>query len=412
VGVGTNTITAQYTPDTSVFARSFGTLSQTVNEEGVVLTNGNNTLTGNQTIAGTVNATSFSGDGSGLTRVNAASLGGVSSSNFARLDIGNNFVGSQTFNGIVWVNGIVTASSFVGDGSGLSNIKGTPGPQGPSGPGGAPGPTGATGQTGPTGSIGPIGPQGPIGLTGATGATGQGFNFLGPWQPSTAYNKYDVLTNGGQTYEVNNGFTSASSFDATNMNLMAAQGANGATGTQGPKGDTGPTGATGSIGPIGPQGPIGLTGATGAAGSRGPAGPNGPAGVPGLQGPTGPSGASGATGPPGPSGSQLWSTFVAIFNSPVTVSTFTPGTKIQVTRIQVQLGAAPIGCKVNGVLQISDGTPTGTHTLTINAAANDSGLSTINYAAGTPITEAVSIAAEGCKIPPLAANVLVQYKAQ
>ena len=181
---------------------------------------------------------------------------------------------------------------------------------------------------------------------------------------------------------------------------------------KGPKGDTGPTGATGSIGPIGPQGPIGLTGATGAAGSRGPAGPNGPAGVPGLQGPTGPSGASGATGPPGPSGSQLWSTFVAIFNSPVTVSTFTPGTKIQVTRIQVQLGAAPIGCKVNGVLQISDGTPTGTHTLTINAAANDSGLSTINYAAGTPITEAVSIAAEGCKIPPLAANVLVQYKAQ
>ena len=525
IGIGTFTLTAQYTPDTAAFAPSSGTLSQTVNEAGVVLTSGDNTLTGNQTVNGTVTATSLSGNGSGLTSVNAASLGGVPYSNFARLDIDNKFVGSQTFNGIMWVNGIVTASSFVGDGSGLSNIKGTPGSQGPSGPGGATGPTGATGQTGPTGSIGPIGPQGPIGLTGVQGATGQGFNFIGPWQPSTAYNKYDVLTNGGQTYEVTTGFTSTGTFDATNLSLTAAQGANGtngangadgaagatgATGAQGPKGDTGATGPMGSIGPSGPQGPIGLTGAKGAAGSLGPAGPMGPAGAqgpagiqgpmgipgplgatgaqgpaglsinwrnawsnstayvvndavslngssylaiaastgaqpnnspaswnllasigatgpagstgpqgpqgpfgaPGIQGPTGPSGSSGATGASGPSGSQLWNTFVAIFNFPVTVSTFTPGTKIQVTRIQAQLGTAPISCKVNGVLQISDGTPTGTHTLTINAAANDSGPSTINYAAGMPITVAVSIAAQGCKFPPIAANVLVQYKAQ
>ena len=272
-----------------------------------------------------------------------------------------------------------------------------------------------------------------------------------------------MLTNGGQTYEVTSGFTSTGSFDATNLSLMAAQGANGtngtngidgatgatgatgaigatgaqglqgpigltgatgATGVQGPKGDTGTTGPTGSIGPIGPIGPQGLTGMTGVPGAdglRGPTGltgptgaqgPQGPFGFPGIQGPTGPSGASGATGPPGPSGSQLWNTFVAAFNSPVTVSTFTPDTKIQVTRIQVQLIAAPVGCTVNGILRISDGTPTGTHTLTINGAANDSGALTINYAAGMPITEAVSTAAQGCKAPPLAANVLVQYKAQ
>jgi uncharacterized repeat protein (TIGR03803 family) len=693
VGVGTNTITAKYTPDSSIFASSFGTLNQTVNEAGVVLTNGNNTLNGIQTISGAVNATSFSGNGAAMTSVNAASLSGVSSSNFARLDIGNLFSGNQN------VSGTVSATSFFGDGSNLTNVTastanfansatmalsagnssslggiiagnyarldvgnifngaqnitgdlsltgnfagaagnfsgavgigtsaptgalsvagpvtfgdtsivgqpfplasgalmigqantgygvnggwttntagllmnssmytsikihdfgvriagfmfydgpqnaitvgrdegfgplaklllngnvgvgttspaqaldvvgniaisgisvidangnwvGSPtglvGPQGPAGAGGmqgrigptgatgatgaigAQGPKGDTGATGLTGLIGPMGPQGLIGLAGATGTTGaagQGFNFLGAWQPSTAYNKYDVLTNGGQTYEVTSGFTSTGSFDATNLSLMAAQGANGtngingidgatgatgaigAIGAQGPQGPTGLTGATGAngatgaIGPIGPQGPKGDTGATGTTGATGaqgvqgsigltgttgpvgatgaqglkgpggPQGPQGPFGAPGIQGPTGPSGASGATGAPGPSGSQLWNTFVAIFNFPVTVSTFTPDTKIQVTRIQVQLGAAPIGCKVNGVLQISDGTPTGTHTLTLTAAANDSAAFTINYAAGIPITEGVSIAAQGCKFPPLAANVLVQYKAQ
>ena len=61
LGLGPNTITATYTPDTAAFAASSGTLIQTVNEPGVVLTNGNNTLNGNQTINGTVNATSLVG---------------------------------------------------------------------------------------------------------------------------------------------------------------------------------------------------------------------------------------------------------------------------------------------------------------------------------------------------------------
>jgi YVTN family beta-propeller protein len=286
--------------------------------------NGVNTFTGNEKVDGNVTATTFAGNGAGLTGVNAAMLGSVPAANYARLDVGNAFNGSQTFTGNMSVSGMLTASSFVGDGSGLSNI-----PKGP------PGPAGATGAQGPIGPTGPSGPQGPIGLTGATGLTGP----------------------------------------------------------------------MGSTGPSGPQGPIGLTGATG---PRGPAGPTGPAGAQGLIGPIGP---AGAIGPPGPSGSQLWDTFVPIFSSPVTVSTFTPDTKIEVTRIQVQLGDAPIGCKVNGILRISDGTPTGTHTLTINAAANDSGSLAINYAAGIPITEAVSTGAQ-CTVPPLAANVLVQYKAQ
>jgi hypothetical protein len=72
LGIGTFNITAQYTPDSVAFAPSSGTISQTVTEQGVVLTSGNNTLNGNQTVNGTVSATSYTGNGSGLTGVNAA----------------------------------------------------------------------------------------------------------------------------------------------------------------------------------------------------------------------------------------------------------------------------------------------------------------------------------------------------
>jgi len=61
LGIGLNTITATYTPDTPKFAASSGTLNQTINEPGAVLTTGNNTLNGNQTINGTVSATSLVG---------------------------------------------------------------------------------------------------------------------------------------------------------------------------------------------------------------------------------------------------------------------------------------------------------------------------------------------------------------
>lgn len=81
--------------------------------------NGGNTLTGNQTINGNVNATAFAGNGAGLTGVAAANslaLGGVPASNYARLDIGNNLNGNQA------VRGNITANAFLGDGSGLTNI--------------------------------------------------------------------------------------------------------------------------------------------------------------------------------------------------------------------------------------------------------------------------------------------------
>jgi trimeric autotransporter adhesin len=48
-----------------------------------------NTFTGNQTVNGSVTATSFSGSGSGLTSVNAADLGGLAPSAFAELGAAN-----------------------------------------------------------------------------------------------------------------------------------------------------------------------------------------------------------------------------------------------------------------------------------------------------------------------------------
>ena len=77
LGIGTNPVTAVYKPaSTDSSSPSTATVSQTVTEPGVVLTSGSNTFNGNQTVNGSVAATSFSGNGSGLTNVNAASLSG------------------------------------------------------------------------------------------------------------------------------------------------------------------------------------------------------------------------------------------------------------------------------------------------------------------------------------------------
>jgi hypothetical protein len=87
--------------------------------------------TGNVVASGSMTASSFSGSGSGLTNVlhaieadsavNAQSLGGVAGGNFARRDTGNSFAGDQV------ISGSVTATTFLGDGSGLTGIAGARG---------------------------------------------------------------------------------------------------------------------------------------------------------------------------------------------------------------------------------------------------------------------------------------------
>jgi len=97
LGIGTYSITAQYTPDVPNFASSSASMSQTVNEAGVALTSGNNTLTGNQTVNGSVSATSFSGNGAGLTGVAASGLNCIGCIGNSQLGI--TYAGSTTQGG-------------------------------------------------------------------------------------------------------------------------------------------------------------------------------------------------------------------------------------------------------------------------------------------------------------------------
>jgi hypothetical protein len=115
---------------------------------------------------------------------------------------------------------------------------------------------------------------------------------------------------------------------------------------------------------------------------------------------------------PGPAGSQVWNAFIAgnLNRNALTISTLTPSNPITITRLQVQLQTAPEGCVTNAVLQISNGTPAGTKTITLAAAANDSGLLNINSPSGTPVVVSVSARARNCQTLPADANVIVQYK--
>lgn len=100
------------------------------------------------------------------------------------------------------------------------------------------------------------------GDTGAQGAPGQGFTFRGSWQPNLAYNAYDVVTNGGQTYVAITAVAASTAFLTSSWSLMAAQGANGTQGVAGATGPAGPTIAA-SVNAIGAVKPgTGLTIAT------------------------------------------------------------------------------------------------------------------------------------------------------
>ena len=78
------------------FAQISGTATASQLPSSVVYNNQANSFTGNQTVNGAVTATSFSGSGSALTGVNAATLNGLASGSFAQLGAANTFSAKQT----------------------------------------------------------------------------------------------------------------------------------------------------------------------------------------------------------------------------------------------------------------------------------------------------------------------------
>ena len=115
---------------------------------------------GNLTTGGGITAASFTGNGSALTNVNAAKLGGILPSGFAQLGANNVFTGSNTFTGpggAVGADAPVVLQATGGTGGGSGGLPGT---------GGAIALTGGDGGEG-SGSTGGVG--GHIAITGGNG---------------------------------------------------------------------------------------------------------------------------------------------------------------------------------------------------------------------------------------------------
>ena len=93
-----------------------------------------------------------------------------------------------------------------------------------------------------------------------------------------------------------------------------------------------------------------------------------------------------------------------------TGATWTTDKAITITRMQVQAKTAPLSCKINAIVRLTDGsTPVNVE---ISAAANDSGVISQNYAATSSLQVLVQTAAAGCTTSPGDANVTVQYRMQ
>ena len=104
------------------FAQISGSAATSQLPATIAYNNQANTFTGNQTVNGTVTATSFSGSGAALTGVNAASLNGIPSNAFAQLHAINTFTSEQAFAASTAVNpslnipaGVAPATPLAGD---------------------------------------------------------------------------------------------------------------------------------------------------------------------------------------------------------------------------------------------------------------------------------------------------------
>jgi hypothetical protein len=80
----------------------------------------------NVSVGGGVSATSFTGDGSGLTNVNASKLGGFSPNAFAQVGNSNTFTGDQTINGSLSVTGSLALPKTTEPSTGVISFGGVP----------------------------------------------------------------------------------------------------------------------------------------------------------------------------------------------------------------------------------------------------------------------------------------------
>ena len=81
-----------------------GTLTLNVDTTKIPQLVANNTFTGNETVSGGITAGSFTGNGAGLTNVNAAELGGVAPTKYARTDTSDFFSGDIGSYGSVYAD--------------------------------------------------------------------------------------------------------------------------------------------------------------------------------------------------------------------------------------------------------------------------------------------------------------------
>jgi len=111
-----------------------------------------NTFTGNQAVNGTVTASSFSGNGSALTNVtstNSSELGGLGSSAYAQLAAANTFSNNQTVNGMLTATSNGIAIEAVSSSGGSAAVYGSGNAFGVQGSGS----TGVIGETSSTAGI-------------------------------------------------------------------------------------------------------------------------------------------------------------------------------------------------------------------------------------------------------------------
>jgi len=129
--VGTGTITGVTAGTDLIGGGTSGSVSLNIDLTRIPQLGTANSFNGNQTVNGAVTATSFAGNGSGLTNVNASQLGGAAANTFATLS-------SNTFNGTQFIGGSGTSATLQIDNSGVNPGSLLPGIRfgvGPSGEG-------------------------------------------------------------------------------------------------------------------------------------------------------------------------------------------------------------------------------------------------------------------------------------